>query len=336
MTHPHLPETATTTTAVKPPPSPPHPDQPVPMVHANTQNNHTTLVVMSAHYGSQMLINTMVGFDLLVQAYTKTGTITEGQLHAALWPETGLLGQTSTIFGPGVVSYIKDRDVFSIRVGTHDRCLDTRQMQRVVTAIAAFNGTADNNAAANSTVLARRVIYLVCATNTTNLQALLVSRSSDKHSDNTLPLIDYARNLHSYVPDIDEQLAQIATTPHRPMRHGVVASHYQTSTATDHSTHAAVLPAYIGRDGGVCTSSTSTLHYGRTPQSSQHNNSKPDRVITASPAVMCNITIYDLHGVINATDTHGTTVELRTVLDGTGLDGADHTGHAGGDTAVVT
>lgn len=333
MTHPHshLPETATTTTAVKPPPT--HPDQPVPMVHANTQNNHTTLVVMSAHYGSQMLINTMVGFDLLMQAYTNTGTITEGQLHAALWPETGLLNQASTIFGPQVVSYIKGRDVFSIRVGTYDRCLDTRQMQRVVTAIAAFNDTADNNAA-----LARRVIYLVCATNTTNLQALLVSRSSDKHSDNTLPLIDYARNLHSYVPDIDEQLAQIATTPHRPMRHGVVASHYQTSTATDHSTHAAVLPAYIGRDGGVCTSSTSTLHYGRTPQSSQHNNSKPDRVITASPAVMCNITVYDPHGVINATDTHGTTVELRTVLDGTVLNGTastGHAGHAGGDTAVT-
>ena len=310
------------------PPSPPtHPDQPVPMVHANTQNNHTTLVVMSAHYGSQMLINTMVGFDLLMQAYTKTGTITEGQLHAALWPETGLLNQASTIFGPGVVSYIKGRDVFSIRVGTHDRCLDTRQMQCVVTAIAAFNSTA----------LARRVIYLVCATNTTNLQALLVSRSSDKHSDNTLPLIDYARNLHSYVPDIDEQLAQIATTPHRPMRHGVVASHYQTSTATNHSTHAAVLPSYIGRDGGVCTSSTSTLHYGRTPQSSQHNNSKPDRVITASPAVMSNITVYDLHGVINATDTHGTTVELRTVLDGTVLDSTalNDAGHAGGDTAVA-
>ena len=310
-----------------PPPPPTHPDQPVPMVHANTQNNHTTLVVMSAHYGSQMLINTMVGFDLLMQAYTKTGTITEGQLHAALWPETGLLNQASTIFGPGVVSYIKGRDVFSIRVGTHDRCLDTRQMQRVVTAIAASNSTAANN-----TALARRVIYLVCATNTTNLQVLLVSRSSDKHSDNTLPLIDYARNLHSYVPDIDEQLAQIATTPHRPMRHGVVASHYQTSTATNHSTHAAVLPAYIGRDGGVCTSSTSTLHYGRTPQSSQHNNSKPDRVITASPAVMSNITVYDLHGVINATDTHGTTVELRAVLDGTVLDDA---GHAGGDTAVT-
>ena len=322
-----------------PPPPPTHPDQPVPMVHANTQNNHTTLVVMSAHYGSQMLINTMVGFDLLMQAYTKTGTITEGQLHAALWPETGLLNQASTIFGPGVVSYIKGRDVFSIRVGTHDRCLDTRQMQLVVTAIAAFNDTAANN-----TALARRVIYLVCATNTTNLQALLVSRSSDNRSDNTLPLIHYARNLHSYVPDIDEQLAQIATTPHRPMRHGVVASHYQTSTATNHSTHAAVLPAYIGRDGGVCTSSTSTLHYGRTPQSSQHNNSKPDRVITASPAVMCNITIYDL-GIINATDTYGTTVELRTVLDGTVLDGTvldgtvlDGTGHAGhacGDAAVT-
>lgn len=321
-----------------PPPPPTHPDQPVPMVHANTQNNHTTLVVMSAHYGSQMLINTMVGFDLLMQAYTNTGTITEGQLHAALWPETGLLNQASTIFGPGVVTYIKGRDVFSIRVGTHDRCLDTRQMQRVVTAIAAFNGTADNNAAANSTALARRVIYLVCATNTTNLQALLVSRSSDKHSDNTLPLIHYARNLHSYVPDIDEQLAQIATTPHRPMRHGVVASHYQTSTATDHSTYAAVLPAYIGRDGGVCTSSTSTLHYGRTPQSSQHNNSKPDRVITASPAVMCNISVYDPHGVINATDTHGTTVELRTVLNSTVLNGTastGHAGHAGGDTAVT-
>ena len=126
-----------------PPPPPTHPDQPVPMVHANTQNNHTTLVVMSAHYGSQMLINTMVGFDLLMQAYTNTGTITEGQLHAALWPETGLLNQASTIFGPGVVSYIKGRDVFSIRVGTYDRCLDTRQMQRVVTAIAAFNGTAE-------------------------------------------------------------------------------------------------------------------------------------------------------------------------------------------------
>ena len=322
-----------------PPPPPTHPDQPVPMVHANTQNNHTTLVVMSAHYGSQMLINTMVGFDLLMQAYTNTGTITEGQLHAALWPETGLLNQASTIFGPGVVSYIKGRDMFSIRVGTHDRCLDTRQMQLVVTAIAAFNDTAANN-----TALARRVIYLVCATNTTNLQALLVSRSSDNRSDNTLPLIHYARNLHSYVPDIDEQLAQIATTPHRPMRHGVVASHYQTSTATNHSTHAAVLPAYIGRDGGVCTSSTSTLHYGRTPQSSQHNNSKPDRVITASPAVMCNITIYDL-GIINATDTYGTTVELRTVLDGTVLDGTvldgtvlDGTGHAGhacGDAAVT-
>ena len=319
MTHPHshFPKTAT-----KPPPSPPHPDQPVPMVHANTQNNHTTLVVMSAHYGSQMLINTMVGFDLLMQAYTNTGTITEGQLHAALWPETGLLDQTSTIFGPGVVSYIKGRDVFSIRVGTYDRCLDTTQMQRVVTAIAAFNDTAANN-----TALARRVIYLVCATNTTNLQALLVSRSSDKHSDNTLPLIHYARNLHSYVPDIDEQLAQIATTPHRPMRHGVVASHYQTSTATNHSTHEAVLPAYIGRDGGVCTSSTSTLHYGRTPQSSQHNNSKPDRVITASPAVMSNISVDDLHGVLDTTDTHSTTVELHTVLDGAG--------HAGGDTAVA-
>ena len=315
-----------------PPPPPTHPDQPVPMVHANTQNNHTTLVVMSAHYGSQMLINTMVGFDLLMQAYTNTGTITEGQLHAALWPETSLLNQASTIFGPDVVSYTKDGDMFSIRVGTHKRCLDTKRMQRVIAAIAAFNGTADNDTTANSTALARRVIYLVCATNTTNLQALLVSRSSDKHSDNTLPLIDYARNLHSYVPDIDEQLAQIATTPHRPMRHGVVASHYQTSTATNHSTHAAVLPSYIGRDGGVCTSSTSTLHYGRTPQSSQHNNSKPDRVITASPAVMCNITVYDPHGVINATDTHGTTVELRTVLDGTVLDG---TGHAGGDTAAV-
>lgn len=336
MTHPHLPETATTTTAVKPPPSPPHPDQPVPMVHANTQNNHTTLVVMSAHYGSQMLINTMVGFDLLVQTYTNTGTITEGQLHAALWPETGLLNQTSTVFGPGVVSYIKDRDLFSIRVGIHNRYLETKQMQRIVTAIAAFNGTAANN-----TALARRAIYLVCAFSTTGTCLFSIRRSSsNKHSsDNTLPLIDYARNLHSYVPDIDEQLAQIATTPHRPMRHGVVASHYQTSTATDHSTHAAVLPAYIGRDGGVCTSTTS-LHYGRTQrdtqQSSQHNSSKPDRVITANPAVMCNIDVDDLHGVLNTTDTHSTTVELRAVLDGTGLDGADHTGHAGGDTAVVT
>ena len=52
---------------------------------------------------------------------------------------------------------------------------------------------------------------------------------------------------------------------------------------------------------------------------------------------MCNITVYDLHGVINATDTHGTTVELRTVLDGTVLDSGalNGAGYAGGDTAVT-
>lgn len=286
-------------------PPPPNPDQPVPMVHANTQNNHTTLVVMSAHYGSQMLTNIMVGFDQLMDAYITTGTITEGQLYAALWPEADLLEQASTIFGPDVVTYITARDTFAIRVNTHERYVSTAQMQRVVAALADLGDTA----------LARRAIYLVCMTNTANLHALLAPRDEDSDCDDAMLLITYARHLHHYVPDVDAQLARIATTRHRPMRHGVTTHYHECSTGTTHSTRAAVLPAYIGRDGGVCTSA-SILHHGIIPQ----DDPAVDRIITANPVVMQGTTADDLRHPPNIAASDGITVEHRAVLAGGGAD----------------
>lgn len=287
------------TTAVKPPPA--NPDQPVPMVHANTQNNHTTLVVMSAYYGSQMLTNIMMGFDLLMEAYTATGTITEGQLYAALWPEADLFEHTSTVFGPEVVSYIASHDTFTIRVGVRDRNVSTEQMQRIVTALTALNDTA----------LARRAIYLVCVTNTANLQSLLAPREKEEDGGDAMYLITYARNLHRYVPDIDAQLAQIAAAPHRPMRHGVVANYHEIDIGTNHMTRAAALPAYIGRDGGVCTTS-SILYHNNT----QQNNTDMDRIITANPVVMLGTTADDPRDRPNIASSAGVTVERRAVLAG--------------------
>lgn len=299
MTRPQSPQE---TTPVQPPPNP---DQPVPMVHANTQNNHTTLVVVSAHYGSQMLTNIMMGFDQLMDAYTTTGTVTEGQLYAALWPEADLLEQASTVFGPNVVTYITARDTFAIRVGTHERYVSTQQTQRIAAALADLGDTA----------LARRAIYLVCVTNTANLHALLAPRDEDSDCDDAMYLITYARQLHRYVPDIDAQLARIATAQHRPMRHGVTTHYHERSTGTSHSTRAAVLPAYIGRDGGVCTSA-SILHHGTTPQ----YDPAVDRIITANPVVMQGTTADDLRNPPNIAAPGGTTVEHRAVLAGGGAD----------------
>lgn len=270
-----------TTNTVKPPP--PHPDQPVPMAHANTQNNHTTLVVMSTHYGSHMFNATMMGFDLLMKAYTATGTVTEGQLYTALWPENGLLNQASLIFGPDVVSYVKARDVFSIRVGTYDRHLSTPHMQRVATALTELNDT----------VLMRRAIYVICTVGARELRSLITPHGNE----NTLRLIDYARTLHQYIPDIDEHLARSATTSHRPMRHGVAAQYYQTSTGTSRVSHTATLPTYIGRDGGVCTS-TPTLHH-----SSTLDDLAADRVVSTNPVVIA----------LNTVNTSDITVELRSI-----------------------
>ena len=282
------------TTTVKPPPA--NPDQPVPMVHANTQNNHTTLVIMSVYYGSQMLTNTMMGFDTLMDTYATTGTITEGQLYTALWPEAGLLSQASTIFGPGVISYIPARDIFSIRVGAREQHLSTEQMQHVTQALAVLGDTA----------LARRAVYLVCVVNMPDLQSLIAPRD-----DEEIRLITYARELHNYVPDIDEQLTQIATAQHRPMRHGVAANYHQTSAGTQRSSQAATLPTYIGRDGGMCTS-TAALYHG-----DKHAPSDPaaDRIITTNPVVMRSIAICDLsHSLHMISSYPSTTVELRTVL----------------------
>lgn len=290
-----------TTHTVKPPPA--QPDQPVPMVHANTQNNHTTLIVMSAYYGSQMLNNTIKGFDALMEIYTASGIITEGQLYRALWPENGVLEQMTTIFGPDVVSYIPARDTFIIRVGVRDHQLDTEQMQCVTQALVALGDTA----------LARRVIYLICATNTVNLQPLITLCNSNNNDDSddmrTLEIIKYARTLHHYVPDIDAQLAHIATAQHRPMRHGITAQYHQTSTGTYHNTQTATLPTYIGRDGGVCTSA-STLCYGHAAET----HSAADRAIAVNPIVMRNITGNDMNHVPEIAVSHGTTVEFRTVL----------------------
>ena len=286
-------------------PPPPNPDQPVPMVHTNTQNNHTTLVVMSAHYGGQMLTNIMMGFDQLMDAYTTTGTITEGQLYAALWPEADLLEQASTIFGPDVVTYITARDTFAIRVGARERYVGTEQTQRIAAALTDLGDTA----------LARRAIYLVCTVNTANLLSLLAPREKDEDNDDAMYLITYARQLHRYVPDIDAQLARIATARHRPMRHGVTTHYHEFSIGTTHSTRAAVLPAYIGRDGGVCTSA-SILHHGVTPQ----DDPAVDRIITANPVVMQNTTADDLRDPPNIAAADDITVEHRAVLAGGGAD----------------
>ena len=286
-------------------PPPPNPDQPVPMVHTNTQNNHTTLVVMSAHYGGQMLTNIMMGFDQLMDTYTTTGTITEGQLYAALWPEADLLEQASTIFGPDVVTYITARDTFAIRVGARERYVGTEQTQRIAAALTDLGDTA----------LARRAIYLVCTVNAANLLSLLAPRENDEDCDDAMYLITYARHLHCYVPDIDAQLARIATARHRPMRHGVTTHYHEFSIGTTHSTRAAVLPAYIGRDGGVCTS-TSILHHGVTPQ----DDPAVDRIITANPVVMQNTTADDLRDPPNIAAAGGITVEHRAVLAGGGAD----------------
>lgn len=283
-----------TRTAKQPPANP---DQRVPMVHANTQNNHTTLVIISAYYGSQMLTDTMVGFDSLMETYVATGTITEGQLYAALWPEAGLLSQAALIFGPGVVSYTPSRNTFSIRVCASEQYVDTQQMQRIVQALAVLDDTA----------LARRAVYLACAVDLPNLHSLI----ADRDGEDEMRLITYARKLHSYVPDIDEQLAHIATTQHRPMRHGVTAQYHQTSIATQHSSQAAALPAYIGRDGGICTD-TVTLYHG-----DKHEPSEPvaDRIITANPVVLRSLSVDNLCDPPTVVGSQPkTTVELRAVL----------------------
>ena len=286
-------------------PPPPNPDQPVPMVHTNTQNNHTTLVVMSAHYGGQMLTNIMMGFDQLMDAYTTTGTVTEGQLYAALWPEADLLEQASTVFGPDVVTYITARDTFAIRVGARERYVSTQQTQRIAAALTDLGDTA----------LARRAIYLVCTVNAANLLSLLAPRENDEDCDDAMYLITYARSLDRYIPDIDAQLAQIAAATHRPMRHGVTTHYHACSTGTAHNTRAAVLPAYIGRDGGVCTS-TSILHHGEVPQ----DDPAVDRIITTNPVVMQNTTADDLRDPPNIAAADDITVEHRAVLAGGGAD----------------
>lgn len=291
MTQPQPQSTST----VKQPPA--NPDQQVPMVHANTQNNHTTLVIMSAHYGSQMLTNTMMGFDSLMEIYTATGTITEGQLYAALWPEAGLLNQAALIFGPEVISYTPARSTFSIRVCAYEQYLDTQQMQRIVQALAVLDNTA----------LARRAVYLACAVDLPNLRSLI----ADRDGEDEMRLITYARKLHNHVPDIDEQLTQIATALHRPMRHGVVAEYHQTSTVTQHSSHAAALPVYIGRDGGICTDAVTLYH------SNEHQPSEPvsDRIITANPVVLRSLSVDDLCNPPTVVCSQPkTTVELRAVL----------------------
>lgn len=114
----------------------------------------------------------------------------------------------------------------------------------------------------------------------------------------------------TYVPNIDDQLMQIATAQHRPMRHGVTAHYHQTSTATQHSSQAAALPAYIGRNGGICTD-TVTLYHG-----DEHTPSDPaaDRIITTSPVVMRNLAACDLRDTLDMVSNQTkTTVELRTV-----------------------
>lgn len=286
-----------TTTARQPPANP---DQRVPMVHANTQNNHTTLVIISAHYGSHMLTNTMVGFDSLMEIYTAIGTITEGQLYTALWPEVGLLDQAALIFGPEVMSYTPARNTFSIRVGTSKQYVDIQQMQRIVQALAVLDDTA----------LARRAVYLACTVGLSDLHSLI----ADCDGEDEMRLITYARRLHNHVPDIDEQLVQIATALHRPMRHGVTAQYHQTSTLTQHGSHAATLPAYIGRDGGICTD-TVTLYHG-----DKHEPSEPvaDRIITANPVVLRSLSVDDLgHPPTVVGSQPKTTVELCAVLPAT-------------------
>lgn len=288
------PQPQSTSTAKQPPTNP---DQRVPMVHANTQNNHTTLVIMSAYYGSQMLTNTMVGFDALMEIYTATGTITEGQLYSALWPEAGLLNQAALIFGPEVMSYSAARSTFSIRVGASEQYVDTQQMQRIVQALTVLDDTA----------LARRAVYLACAVDLPDLHSLI----ADRDGEDEMRLITYARKLHNHVPDIDEQLAQIATASHRPMRHGVVAEYHQTSTLTQHGSHAAALPVYIGRDGGICTDAVTLYH------SNEHQPSEPvaDRIITTNPVVLRSLAIGDLCNPPTVVGSQPkTTVELRAVL----------------------
>ena len=195
---------------------------------------------------------------------------------AALWPEAGLLNQAALIFGPEVMSYSAVRNTFNIRVGASEQYLDTKQMQRVAHALAVLDDTA----------LARRAVYLACAVNIPDLQSLIAERDSDDE----MRLITYARKLHNHVPDIDEQLAQIATASHQPMRHGVTAQYHQTSTLTQHGSHAAALPAYIGRDGGICTHAVTLYH------SNEHQPSEPvaDRIITANPVVLRSLNVDDL------------------------------------------
>lgn len=299
-------------------PPPPNPDQPVPMIHANTQNNHTTLVIMSAHYGSQMLTHSMVGFTPIMAAYTEHGTVTEGQLYEALWPENGILAQASTIFGPDVVGYIPAKTSFQLQVGAHQHRIDIHQMEHIIAAIATLGDTADNVA------IARRVIYLACTVNAADLDALTTpygksliyeayqNRASEHAAEDGLPLVTYARNIDRYIPDIDTQLDAITHAAYRPMRHGVTSIYHKIDTidiGANHTVRRAAMPTYVGRDGGICTT-TQALHHD---SATYDNTFTPERIITLNPIVARDIHTHSPESAPGINAATPTTIEQRDV-----------------------
>lgn len=256
-------QTSIATTAQRTPEPPATPDAPVPMIHANEQNNQTTLIVISAYFGSHMLSAMSIGFDALYTIYCDTGTVTEGDVYAALWPEATMLAAASTIFGPGVIGYTSKTDRFTIRVGHAQRSFDRTTVEHVITMVrAAQNGTVrdnavqnnavQNNTVHNGTALARRIIYLACTSSRNALDHML--DANDASDTSTVSLYACAVALHQIIPDIDEQLARIAhADTSLPMQHGMTSRCYDTYIGVLSTTERLCMPTHLGRHGGICT-----------------------------------------------------------------------------------
>lgn len=244
-------QTSIATTTQRTPEPPAAPDAPVPMIHANEQNNQTTLIVISAYFGSHMLSATSIGFDALYTIYCDTGTVTEGDVYAALWPEAAMLATASTIFGPGVISYKHGTDSFTIRVGEACRSFPRTTVERVITMMRDVH---------DDTALARRIIYLACTL--TNGMLVRMLDANDAPDSNIVSLHTCAASLHQIIPDIDEQLTRIAHADTAlPMQHGVMSRCYDTNVVAVSRNERLHMPTYLGRHGGICTVTTNiALH----------------------------------------------------------------------------
>lgn len=271
------------------------------MIHANEQNNQTTLIVISAYFGSHMLSATSIGFDTLHAIYSDAGTVTEGDVYAALWPEAAILAAASTIFGPGVISYTSKTDRFTIRVGHAQRSFDRTTVEHVITMVrAAQNGTVWDNAVQNSTALARRIIYLACTSSRNALVRML--DADDAPDTDTVSLHACATALHQIIPDIDEQLARIAHADTAlPMQHGVTSRCYDTYIGVLSTTERLCMPTHLGRHGGICTITAAiALH--------------PDSAIdldagNAHPVATCDdVVVRNVHATRNTADVAGDTM----------------------------